>query len=288
MSIDVELDASALPFGISPNPLYLYQTAAIKTAIHKMRYTITRRQGLTCILGDVGYGKSTILRYVYTEFDALERVEARLIPSPNFPSDFAFLKAVCSEFDLPVRRSLLDQQHELQEFLVKQLAEKKVVALFIDEGQRLNNKMLEVVRGMLNFETGEAKLVQIVISAQLDLRERLLGKDLKAIKSRIVMPTVLNPMTSEETRAMIEWRCQIAGIDVPFTDAAHERIYELTGGVPRDVLKVCGTAREMMDLLGLPAITDELVEGAATDESLKSEREMEAEADAEEAEAANG
>jgi general secretion pathway protein A len=276
MGEDLQFDVSPLPFGISPNPLLLYQTMAIKTTLHKIRYTITRRQGLTCVLGDVGFGKSTILRYAYTEFDALDRVEARLIPTPNFTSDFAFLKAICSEFELPQRRSLLDQQNELQGFLVEKLAEKKVVALFIDEGQKLSNKMLEVVRSMLNFETGEAKLIQLVISGQLDLRDRLIGKEMRAIKSRLVMPTVLNPMSAEETRAMLEWRCTTSQIPVPITDAAHARIYELSGGVPRDVLRLCLTAHEFMKIAGAPAIDVDMIDGASEELSLRTDAETEA------------
>jgi general secretion pathway protein A len=257
-----DLIISPLPFGISPNPLYLYQTEAIKATLHKIRYCITRRQGLTCLLGDVGHGKSTILRYAYTEFDALEQVEAKLIPTPNYSSDFAFLKALCGEFGLPVRRSLLDQEAELRDFLVKQMVERRLVVVFIDEGQKLSNKMLEVVRSILNFETNDAKLIQLVISGQLDLRDRLLGKDLKAIKSRIVMPTVLNAMSASEMRAMLEWRCQLTPIPLPFTDSALDRIYELTGGVPRDVLQLSGLAYEIMQLTGAAQIDADMVTGA--------------------------
>lgn len=268
MEFEYTLNQSALPFGTSPNPNVLYQTDAIRTAIHKIRYTITHKQGLTCILGDVGLGKSTILRYAFAEFDANDQVVASLMPTPNFASDFAFLKAVCGEFHLPIRRSLLDQGTELQEFLIKEYTEGRTVALFIDEGQKLSNKMLEVVRSMLNFETNENKLIQLVISAQLDLRDRLLDKALRAIKSRMVMPTLLHRMTQDETREMLEWRCRVAGVPVRITDEAYAKVFEIAEGVPRDTLSLVGAAYEMMKLTGLEEITGALVEGAEAELSI--------------------
>lgn len=262
MSVKPNLNISALPFGISPNPNLLYQTEAIRAAIHKIRYTIGAKQGLTCIFGDVGLGKSTVLRYAYSEFSANDEVVAHFLPTPNFASDFAFLKAICSEFEVPIRRSMLDQGAELQAFLVKQFEEEKTVVLFIDEGQKLSNKMLEVVRGLLNFETNEAKLIQLVVAGQLDLRDRLVDKALKAIKSRIVMPTLMHPMTAEETREMLEWRCQQANIPVPISDAAHAKIHELARGVPRDTLTLVGAAREFMKLGGIEEMSVDLVESA--------------------------
>src|SRR5688572_30128867 len=147
------------PFSTSPNPLYLYTTPGIKAALHKVRYTLDNRQGLTCILGDVGMGKSTITRYLYIEYEAREDISARLIPTPSYSSDFAFLKGVSGEFDIPAKRSLLDQEQALKQYLVDEYMAGRNVVLFIDEAQRLSNKMLEVVRSMLNFETSDAKLV---------------------------------------------------------------------------------------------------------------------------------
>lgn len=258
------------PFSISPNPLYLYQTASIKATLHKVRYTINRRQGLTCILADVGMGKSTVLRYLFTEFDAREDVSARLIPTPNFASDFAFLKAVCGEFDLPAKRSLLDQEQVLKAFLVGEFTEQRNVVLFIDEAQRLSNKMLELVRAMLNFETNRSKLIQIILSGQLELRERLLSDKMEAIASRIIMPTVLNTLTITETAEMIDHRCRAAELENPFSAEAVEVIYEATGGTPREILKICATAYELMTLHGETEIPGELIERAIEEATLKS------------------
>jgi general secretion pathway protein A len=257
------------PFSISPNPLYLYLTPSLKATLHKIRYTINRRQGLTCVLGDVGYGKSTVLRFMYTEFDANENVTARLISSPNYTSEFAFLKSVSGEFDVPAKRSIIDQERELKAFLIEEFAAGRNVALFIDEAQRLSNKMLEIVRSMLNFETDDAKLIQIVLSGQLELRDRLVRDDLKAIESRIVMPTVLNALSPGELVDMIEFRCRQAEIKQPFTPAAFQTIYEESGGIPRDALKICATAYEYMRMAEETEIDPELITAATQQARLK-------------------
>lgn len=257
------------PFSISPNPLYLYLTPALKATLHKIRYTINRRQGLTCVLGDVGYGKSTVLRFVFTEFDAREDVSARLISSPNYSSEFAFLKSISAEFDVPAKRSIVDQERELKAYLIDEYSAGRNVALFIDEAQRLSNKMLEIVRSMLNFETDDAKLIQIVLSGQIELRDRLVTEELKAIESRIIMPTVLNALSPGETIDMIDFRCKQAEIKQPFTRAAYQTIYEESGGIPRDALKICATAYEYMKMAEEEEIDPDLIRAATQEARLK-------------------
>src|ERR1044072_7088377 len=106
------------PFSISPNPLLLYLTPALQVTLEKVRFVVDSRQGLTAILGDVGLGKSSIIRYLFNEYDAREDSAATLIPSPNFPSEFAFLKKICADFGLPARRSMADQENEVRKYLL--------------------------------------------------------------------------------------------------------------------------------------------------------------------------
>lgn len=233
------------PFSISPNPVSLYLTPSLKAVLHKVRFAVDRRQGLTCILGDVGMGKSSVLRLLYGEFAARDDALASFIPTPSFASDFAFLKAICGDFGVGARRSLYDQEQAMRAYLVETYRQDKNVVVFIDEAQRLNNKMLEQVRAMLNFETNLAKLVQFVLAGQIELRDKLLDPSKKAIRSRIFAPSTLDPLTLGETRAMIAFRCEQAEIDNPFSDGTVDRIYEVTGGVPREILKICHVAHEL-------------------------------------------
>lgn len=256
------------PFSTSPSPASLFLTPGLKSAIHKTKYTIDRRQGLTCILGDVGMGKSSILRLLYGDYAAQDEAIASFIPTPSFKSDFAFLRSICQDFGLPARRSLYEQEQELRAFLIEQTQQGKNVVVFLDEAQRLDNKMLELVRAMLNFETNTMKLIQIVLCGQIELRDRLREPSKKAIRSRIFAPSVLDPLSLGETRAMIKHRCEIVEIDVPFTDDAVQQIYDISAGVPREILKLCAVSYELARLNGSSVVSVELLNEAVPEAAL--------------------
>lgn len=230
------------PFSISPNPNLLYLTPALQVTLEKVRFVLESRQGLTAILGDVGLGKSTVIRYLFNEFESRDDVAAAMIASPNFPSEFAFLKKICADFGLPARRSMGDQENTLREYLLGLYAEDKSCVVFIDEAQRLPGRQLELVRTLLNFETDDTKLIQIVLSAQLELRQKLMDSTKKALRSRIFAPSMLGSLSLSETAEMLAFRCKEARVSNPFSSEAVERLYTLTGGVPREILKVAAVA----------------------------------------------
>jgi general secretion pathway protein A len=250
------------PFSVSPNPSNLYMTPGLAGTIHKCRFVIDNRQGLTVIMGDVGMGKSSVLRLLYGEYAARPDVVATLIPSPSFVSEFAFLKGVCQDLNLRPRRSLYDQEQELRGFLASQFAENVNIVVFIDEAQRLKGAQLEMVRTFLNFETNQFKLIQIVLAAQMELRDSLKDPSKKALRSRIIAPSILAPLTPDETKNMVEYRCQQSGISNPFPDETMKRIYTEANGVPREVLKICSVAYELMKATGVLVVSPELIESA--------------------------
>jgi general secretion pathway protein A len=255
------------PFTISPNPNTLYMTAKIKGVLNKVRFTIDKRQGLSAILGDVGLGKSTIMRYLYAEYLSREDVTSTLIPTPVFNSEFALLKHICQDFGLPARASLAKQLEDLNGFLLDEYEQGRVVVLFVDEAQKLTSKMLELMRGLLNYETNVHKLIQIVIAGQLELRDRLLSDKYKALYRRIIAPSLLDALTLQEVAGMLEYRCNLADISNPFTPEAIERLYTNTGGIPGFVIKVCQTA---FAFAGGDAIDADLIEDAVLETTLKS------------------
>lgn len=259
------------PFSISPNPLLLYLTPALQVTLEKVRFVVDSRQGLTAILGDVGLGKSTVIRYLFNEYDAREDVAATMIPSPNFPSEFAFLKKICADFGLPARRSMADQENELRNFLLGLYAEDKVCVVFIDEAQRLPGRQLELVRTLLNFETDETKLIQVVLSAQLELRVKLMDTSKKALRSRIFAPSMLAALSLNETEEMVNFRCKQAGVRNTFTKESIESLYTITGGVPREILKVAAVAWKFSETDG-HKITPDLISEAAGEAVLAAEQ----------------
>jgi general secretion pathway protein A len=262
------------PFSISPNPVSLYLTPGLEAAAHRINYTVEHRQGLTAVLGEVGTGKSSIIRRAHAEYDAMDDVTSVLIPSPSFTTEFGMIGAIAAALELPARKSVQQHQRELETFLAEQFMNDRVVVLFIDEAQKLSHRLLELVRALLNFETDEAKLIQIILSGQLELRDRLRSEKQKPLYTRLTMPSILSPLSPAEVIEVIDYRCQYAKIENTFSKDSAYRIYELTGGIPREVLRLCSIAYEMQRLAKTSEIDIVQVESAFQEMELR-----EAEAD---------
>lgn len=276
MSTEVKQKASSktkrklpTPFSISPNPNSLYFTPALEAAVFRVRFTVADRQGLTVILGDVGVGKSSVIRYLHSEFDALEDTISVLIPTADFKSEYAMIQTVCKAFGMPSRKSVQAHQRELEEWLGEQYLADRNVVLFLDEAQKMKEPQLELVRAMLNFETDESKLIQVVLAGQLELRDRLLSNSQRALYNRLIAPTVLSPLTLEELHGMLLKRCEVHKIKFPFTDPSVERIFILTGGTPRSALRLCALAWEMAKLARSETVSPDLIDLAFKEMTLK-------------------
>ena len=250
------------PFSLSPNPVLMYTPPALLASLDKIRFMITERQGLALILGDAGAGKSTVLRYLLAEYSA-DGFTTGLIYQTEFPSPYAFLKAICSQFGVGPARSLALQHAALEEYLVGEFKAGRTVILFIDEGQRLTAELLEVIRALLNFETYEDKLLQIVVAGTLELRDRILAKKNKALRSRVFAPCLFTNLGPSETAEMIQFRCDRFGMKNPFTDEAAERIYALSTGNPRTILRLCAHAWNMAKKLKQSLISGDLISAAS-------------------------
>lgn len=257
------------PFSISPNPHFLFQTQNVKAILYQARSTIEKRQGLVTLLSPVGCGKTTILRYLWGELDANGDTTTCFIPTPNFPSVFAMVKTIAQTFKLEPERSLQAQLDSLHEFLAKEYYEGRNVCLLIDEGQILKDPFLEMLRSFLNFESNYAKLVQLVIAGQLEMWDRFKSKKNEPLRSRIHSYSMVNPLTDIEIAQMIQFRCDKVDFANPFTQKSVERIYELTKGVPRHVIKVCGKAIDYMKLSEEASVTREMIDAAAEDSAVE-------------------
>jgi general secretion pathway protein A len=249
----------------------LYLTPSIKTALHKVKYVIDRKQGLTTVLGDVGMGKSSLLRYLSMQYRERDDVVSAFIPSPNFPTDFAFLKVICGDFGVAARRSMVAQEQELRGFLTAVYSEGKTAILFVDEAQKLSGKQLELIRVMLNIETHKAKLIQIVMAAQLELRDKLKDPTKKALRSRIIYPSHLSPLSLLEAREMISFRCETAGVANPFSAETVEAMYNAAQGVPREILKIAAAAYDLAQMRGISQVPPEAIPTAVREMGLDNE-----------------
>ena len=246
-------------FSLSPNPNFLYQNDVIKQALHKLRYVVNERQGLTGLIGEPGLGKSSVLRLFISELQADENYAVIFVPTPSYATEFAFLKGISAQLEIPSKRS-----HQLQEaaFLNKllELAQAgKHAVLLIDEAQRLPGKQLEITRTLINFETDEQKLITVVFAAQMELYDRLKHPSKKALRSRIIFPTMLSPLSLSDTSKMIEFRCKQAEMPVPFPAETIKEIYEAAGGNPRDILKIAAAAYQIMMLREMTYVPAEAI-----------------------------
>lgn len=244
--------ADLSPFSTIPNPNSLYLTDSLRAVVIKARYVVDSRQGLTCIIGDIGFGKSTILRFLYSEYDSRPDTVTTLITMPNFPSAFSMLKSISEDFEIESARSMQTQQRKFQQFLVEQLAQEKNVVIFIDEAQDLKTKHLELIRALLNFETNTQKLIQFVIAGQVELQSILNRRVNKPLKSRIITTSTLAPLTLSEAREMIQKRCEYSAIENPFSSEVLTAIHDKGLGVPRSILKICGFLHKMDSMGGFP------------------------------------
>jgi general secretion pathway protein A len=252
-------------FSISPNPRFFYITPSIQAAIAKTQYVVRARQGLTTIIGDVGLGKTSLLRLLYNEYEDNPEYSAAFIVNPKQTSETAFLKAICTEFEVKTKRSQRETELELRAFLIESYRAGKNVVLFIDEAQQLKGPMFEQIRQILNFETDETKLINIVMAGQVELRYKLGDRSKRALVSRIAVSSTLDALTLEETQGMIDFRCTVAGVESPFELDAVTAIYQWSKGVPREAIKLCAMSVQYATLNNLKRIPADLVELAATD-----------------------
>ncbi len=222
------------PFSLSPDPRFFYLSAQHKTALAKITYTAEQRQGLSVVYGDVGVGKTTIARRIYQIYNDDPNYMAAYLPMPIFPSEFQFLKAICSEFGIPPRRSKYAQIESFNAYLINVWKQGKNAVLILDEAQALVGQQFELIRQLLNFESNTQKLIQIILIGQNELRNKLRLK--KALRSRIATRSTIEPLDLVDTRDMIDFRVMVAGRKEPlFDSAAIQAIYDYSHGMPRDI-----------------------------------------------------
>ena len=252
-------------FSISPNPRFFYITPNIQAAIAKTNYVIRANQGLTTIIGDVGLGKTSLLRLLYNEYEDNADFNAAFIVNPKQTSETAFLKAICTEFGVPTRRSQRETEYELRSFLIEQASASKNVVLFIDEAQQLRGPMFEQIRQILNYETDDRKLLNIVMAGQIELRYKLADPSKRALVSRIAVTSNLDALTLDDIQAMIDFRCHIVQAENPFQPASVEAIYSYSKGIPREAIKLCAMSVQYAILNELKYIPREIVDMAQND-----------------------
>jgi general secretion pathway protein A len=251
------------PFVISPSPTLLYLTPSFKKALHMITNTLDNRQGISCIVGDIGFGKSSLLRFLHAEYLSRHESIAVLIPTGGFKRPYGLLKRICDELGVPPQRSTLDYQVALEKLLLDLNSKGQYVSVFLDEAEGLDTYMLDMVRTLLNFEKSDTgKMIQFVLAGSIELYDRLSRKRNRALRSRVLYMNFLEPFSLEETVGMIHFRCERLDVPNPFTRSGLEKIHELSKGVPRRILAVASAAYDLRMMTSDDRLAADFVEEA--------------------------
>jgi general secretion pathway protein A len=252
------------PFALSPDPRFLYLTPQHHRALAYTRFSIDDRAGLSVIYADVGHGKSTLARRIYDLYRSEENYDVVLLTNPDLSSSLQLLKRITDTVDLPRRRTKLDQMQEFENYLVDKYAAGRNVVLIVDEAQLLVGPQFELIRQFTNFESASAKLIQIVLIGQNNLRNKLKLK--RALLSRAASISTLDPLTPEETKGLIEFRLAVAGSKNPlYEEETIAEIQKITKGVPREIVKRCRTSLLVAAMNGFDTVPVEALEDGGTE-----------------------
>lgn len=249
------------PFSTSPDPTFFFLSKEHKAAFCRLQVAITLRRGLSVILGDVGTGKTTLSRKLSRVLSNDDDVVFRMVLNPYFRTERQFLSRLATLFHVSVSPSAtaLDLIEAVERYLFRVgVEEQKTMVLLIDEAQILPKFVLETLRILLNYETNEYKILQLVLVGQMELLPRVHG--MANFWDRISLKYVLNPLGQEEIRRMIEFRLEQAGRHVSagplFTNDAIGRIWEHTGGYPRKLSLICHDCLEHLVMHGKRLVDD--------------------------------
>lgn len=231
---------SEKPFTLTPNPRFIFLSKNHKEAFAHLLYGINNHYGFIELTGEVGTGKTTVLRTLLGQLQD-ENYSAALIFSPCL-TGVELLRSINSEFGIDAESEYTNELlANLNRFLLAETAEGRTVVLVIDEAQNLQPDVLEQIRLISNLETENDKLIQIILAGQPEL-ELLLGRpDLRQLNQRIAVRYRLRSMSMDETRAYIRQRMEIAGETggVSFSTYAIKLVYLATRGVPRMINILC-------------------------------------------------
>ena len=230
-------------FSIAPDPYYLFLSEQHKEALAHLLYGAGEHGGFVLLTGEVGTGKTTVCRAFLEQLP--DSVDVALIVNPALTAA-ELLRAICDEFRLSVpegEHSIKRLVDRLNDYLLAAHAAGRRPVLMIDEAQNLRPKVMEQVRLLTNLETTKAKLLQIFLIGQPELRRMLERESLRQLNQRITARYHLHPLNLAETGAYIRHRVAVAGVERPlFSAGAIRRIHQVSGGVPRVINILCDRA----------------------------------------------
>ncbi len=252
-----------LPFALTPDPRFIYFTPSHTEVMANLHYGIESGKGLVVVTGEVGTGKTTILRWMMQRLDRTVLVAYIFNPRLSVPE---FYQHVATLLDVQKWETKSELLIELGRKLEERHSRGLRTVLIIDEAQGLSPHVLEEIRLLSNFESDTAKHLQIVLTGQPELRDVLNNPDLRQLKQRIALRCIIKPLPNiEETDRYITSRLLVAGAENTdiFSSEAIDYIYRCSAGIPRNVNNLCDNALLAGYAAGEATIRKDVIEEVA-------------------------
>ena len=228
------------PFQLNPDPSFYFGSKQHRRAKAYLEYGVQRNEGFIVITGEVGAGKTTIVRGLLESLDGNAVVAANLVSTQLDAEDT--LRMVGAAFGVGVKdMSKSDLLMSLEAFLVTQISQGKRCLLIVDEAQNLTARAVEELRMLSNFQFGKQALLQTFLVGQPEFREILQNPNMQQLRQRVTATCHIGPMDKDETRGYMEHRLKCVGSQgrPSFDGAAYEAIHKASGGIPRRINSVC-------------------------------------------------
>ncbi len=258
------------PFGMTPDPAYLYSGRTHSEALASLSQGIADNRGFFALIAQPGMGKTTLL---YRLLEELRDSARTALVSQTLCNPREFIEYILLELGVDAKGMGLVAMHgKLNEILFGELLAGRRFVLVVDEAQNLDDSVLETVRMLSNFETHNAKLLQIVLAGQPRLAAKLAQPKLTQLRQRIAVLSHLEPFTPEETGLYIEHRLKVAGHsgEAIFDRASIDSIARHSDGIPRNINNLCYNSLLLASKRGLARVTPEIVQEAAASLDMES------------------
>ena len=259
------------PFGTSPDPRFLYMMPQTREVLACLEYGISARKGFTVLTGEVGTGKTTLLRRALGSFRD-RRISTSFVFNPRLDV-LDFLEFVLTDFGImPTTRTKSGMLLQLNRWLIERFRMDDTCVVVVDEAQNLSWDLLEEVRLLTNLETSSEKLLQIVLSGQPELEEKLKHPSVRQLRQRVSLWCRTQPLTETQTFAYVAERLRIAGASwTIFTQDALERVHRYSRGIPRLINLICEHSLIVAFVEQVKQVTPDIVEGVALELELETQ-----------------
>jgi len=228
------------PFGVSPDPDFLYMTPAVREALASLSYALYNRKGIITLTGEVGTGKTTIINKLMRWLQRMHYSSALIFNARLSVADF--FDVMLADFGIDCESREKGQRLlKLNDWLLQHARLGQTAVVIVDEAQGLSAELLEELRLLTNLETNTHKLLQVVLSGQPELDAKLRDPQLRQLRQRIMVRCSTHSLSAEEAHDYVLERLRCAGADsVPiFSEEALQAIWRYSGGIPRSINMLC-------------------------------------------------